>query len=49
MSEEDSNCVFLLVLLINLIFETGTHYYFQVCLEQCKYIIKDYREKKLKR
>ena len=39
--EEDSECIWLLVILIDSAFRTDKKYYPQVFLEECKYVIKE--------
>ena len=39
--KEGSQFICLSVILINSVFRTGKHYYLQVFLEECKYIVKE--------
>ena len=39
--KEGSQCICLLVILIDSVFATGKNYYPQVFLEQCKYVVKE--------
>ena len=40
-TKEGSQCICLSVILIDSAFTTGSNYYFQVFLEECKYVVKD--------
>ena len=39
--KEGSHCTCLSVVLIDYVFKLGKSYYHQVCLEECKYIVKE--------
>ena len=41
MSKEDSQYIYLSVILINLIFRLGKNYYLQKFLEECRYVVKE--------
>ena len=40
-SKEGSQCICLSVFLIDFVFRTGSNYYCQVFLEECKYVVRE--------
>ena len=42
-SKEGSQCICLLVILIDSVYRTGKNYYPRVLLEECKYVAKEKR------
>ena len=42
--KEHSQCICLLVILINSVFRTGNNYYPQVFFKECKYVIKEKKD-----
>ena len=40
MLKEGSQSIYWSVILINSVFRTGSNYYLQACLEECKYVLE---------
>ena len=47
MPKKGSCCISLSIVLIDSLFKIGKNYYPQVSLEECKYIVKDKKDKQL--